>query len=55
MRVRYQADADLDGRILRGLRRIAVEIDFALLLMLAWKGSMIQRYCAPPQKREEFS
>ncbi len=28
MRVRYQADADLDGRILRGLRRIAVEIDF---------------------------
>jgi hypothetical protein len=27
MRVRYQADADLDGRILRGLRRVAPEID----------------------------
>jgi predicted nuclease of predicted toxin-antitoxin system len=28
MRVRFQADADLDGRILRGLRRLAPEIDF---------------------------
>lgn len=27
MRVRFQADADLDGRILRGLRRTAPEID----------------------------
>lgn len=27
MRVRFQADADLDGRVLRGLRRIAPEID----------------------------
>jgi len=27
MRVRFQADADLDGRILRGLRRTAREID----------------------------
>ena len=27
MRVRYQADAGLDGRIVRGLRRIAPEID----------------------------
>lgn len=27
MRVRFQADADLEGRILRGLRRIAPEID----------------------------
>jgi hypothetical protein len=27
MRVRFQADADLDGRILRGLRRLAPEID----------------------------
>lgn len=27
MRVRFQADADLDGRIVRGLRRIAPEID----------------------------
>ena len=27
MRVRFQADADLDGRILRGLRRVAPEID----------------------------
>jgi len=28
MRVRFQADADLDERILRGLRRVAPEIDF---------------------------
>ena len=27
MRVRYQADGDLDGRIVRGLRRVAPEID----------------------------
>jgi hypothetical protein len=27
MRVRFQADADLDGRIIRGLRRVAPEID----------------------------
>jgi len=27
MRVRFQADADLDGRILRGLRRVAPELD----------------------------
>src|SRR5437899_3152721 len=28
MRVKFQADADLDGRILRGVRRAAPEIDF---------------------------
>jgi len=27
MRIRFQADADLDGRILRGLRRAVPEID----------------------------
>lgn len=27
MRIRFQADADLDGRILRGLRRVAPEVD----------------------------
>ena len=27
MRIRFQADVDLDGRILRGLRRTAPEID----------------------------
>ena len=27
MRVRFQADADLDGRIIRGLRRTAPEIE----------------------------
>jgi len=27
MRLRFQADANLDGRVLRGLRRIAPEID----------------------------
>lgn len=28
MRVKFQADADLDGRVLRGLRRTAAEVDF---------------------------
>jgi hypothetical protein len=27
MRIRFQADGDLDGRILRGLRRIGPELD----------------------------
>ena len=27
MRVKFQADADLDGRVIRGLRRVAPEID----------------------------
>jgi predicted nuclease of predicted toxin-antitoxin system len=27
MRVTFQADADLDGRLLRGLRRVAPELD----------------------------
>jgi predicted nuclease of predicted toxin-antitoxin system len=27
MRVRFQADADLDGRVIRGLRRVAPEVD----------------------------
>src|ERR1700693_2207565 len=27
MRIRFQADADLDGRILRGLRRVAPELN----------------------------
>ena len=27
MRIRFQADADLDGRILRGLRRVGPEVD----------------------------
>ena len=27
MRIKFQADADLDGRVIRGLRRVAPEID----------------------------
>lgn len=27
MRVRFQADADLDGRVIRGLKRVAPEVD----------------------------
>jgi predicted nuclease of predicted toxin-antitoxin system len=27
MRIRFQADADLDGRVIRGLRRVTPEID----------------------------
>src|ERR1700733_8340348 len=32
MRVKFQADADLDGRILRGLRRAAPEIDIRIAM-----------------------
>lgn len=28
MRIRFQADADLDGRVLRGLKRAMPEVDF---------------------------
>jgi hypothetical protein len=38
MRVRFQADADLDARILRGLRRIAPEIDFRTAVDAALTG-----------------
>jgi hypothetical protein len=27
MRIKFQADADLDGRIIRGLRRVSPEVD----------------------------
>jgi len=27
MRIKFQADADLDGRIVRGLRRVSPEVD----------------------------
>jgi hypothetical protein len=38
MRVRFQADADLDGRILRGLRRIAPGIDIRSAVDAALTG-----------------
>jgi predicted nuclease of predicted toxin-antitoxin system len=38
MRVRFQADADLDGRILRGLRRVAPEIDIRTASDAALEG-----------------
>ncbi len=38
MRVRFQADADLDGRILRGLRRAAPEIDIRTAVDAALAG-----------------
>jgi hypothetical protein len=38
MRVRFQADADLDGRILRGLRRAAPEIDIRTAAEAALEG-----------------
>ena len=28
MRIRFQADADLDGRVIRGVKRLASGIDF---------------------------
>ena len=38
MRIRFQADADLDGRILRGLRRAAPEIDIRTAADAALEG-----------------
>ena len=38
MRVRFQADADLDGRILRGLRRAAPEIDIRTAAEAGFEG-----------------
>ena len=38
MRVRFQADADLDGRVLRGLKRVAPEIDFQTATEAALEG-----------------
>jgi len=38
MRVRFQADADLDGRILRGLRRASPEVDIRTALDASLAG-----------------
>jgi hypothetical protein len=38
MRVRFQADADLDGRVLRGLRRTVPEIDFRTATDAGFEG-----------------
>jgi hypothetical protein len=38
MRVKFQADADLDGRVLRGLRRAAPEIDIRTAANAALAG-----------------
>lgn len=38
MRVRFQADADLDGRILRGLRRAAPEVDIRTAIDAGLEG-----------------
>jgi hypothetical protein len=38
MRIRFQADADLDGRILRGLRRAAPEIDIRTAVAAGFVG-----------------
>lgn len=36
MRIKFQADGDLDGRVLRGLRRVAPEID----IRTAWDAGL---------------
>ena len=38
MRVRFQADADLDGRILRGLRRTSLEIEIRTAFDAGFEG-----------------
>ena len=49
MRVRFQADADLDGRVLRGLRRAAPEIDIRTATEAGFEGLTdpgVLRICA---------
>jgi hypothetical protein len=38
VRVRFQADADLDGRILRGLRRVSPEIEIRTAFVAGFTG-----------------
>jgi hypothetical protein len=38
MRVRFQADTDLDGRVLRGLKRTAPEIDIRTAIEAGLEG-----------------
>src|SRR5438270_11211484 len=38
MRLKFQADADLDGRVLRGLRRAAPEIDIRTAIEAGLEG-----------------
>jgi hypothetical protein len=49
MRVRFQADADLDGRMIRGLRRVAPRSTFALLatpVLRVWGDLEVLRIAA---------
>src|SRR5215471_12094833 len=49
MRIRFQADADLDGRILRGLRRVGPEVDIqsaAAAGLVALEDSEVLRLAA---------
>jgi hypothetical protein len=55
MRIRFQADADLDGRIIRGLRRVAPELNMrsaAEAGLAAVEGSEVLRL---PQTLAESS
>ena len=53
MRVKFQADAGLDGRIIRRLRRLAPEIDIrtsGVAKLAVWE---IQKFCVSSATRSE--
>jgi hypothetical protein len=54
MRVRFQADADLDGRILRGCDGQRPRSTFALLAMLALRVWEIRKFCGSQRTPGEF-
>lgn len=45
MRIGFQADADLDGRILRGLRRVSPEIEIRTAFDAGFAGLEVTRSC----------
>jgi hypothetical protein len=47
MRVKFQADADLDGRVIRGLQRAPPEIDIRTAADAGLKQCWTLRSCGP--------
>jgi hypothetical protein len=55
MTIRFQADADLDGRVLKALKRDAPEIDIQTATKAGLTGSQIPTYCGAQPQPGEFS
>jgi hypothetical protein len=55
MRIKFQADADLDGRIVRGLRRVSPEVDIRTAAEAGLATLEDYRFCAWPLRPTESS